>query len=157
VVLVEIEGLAINVKPMLTSSPQLEELKVDCTDASNSSQVVDRARNALAKFTAEAAVLELVGRVSPEVKINPREIHSILKRDFHDKLLLAIYDKTSVSRPLDEIAKENTVRGEFVRLMTEQLQQLTSSQDERRKLLEQAFRFGLDAFEGVMPQVDYED
>ncbi|MEQ8197313.1 MAG: DNA repair exonuclease [Clostridiaceae bacterium] len=81
----------------------------------------------------------LTGCIDEEVAINIKTLHYRLKEQFY---FLKIKDETKITLDLEEIRKENSLRGIFFRKMALKIE---IASEEERPLLEEALKLGLEA------------
>ena len=109
------------------SVTRVHDLHVDITGSANQQDVRDRVRDAL-KSLAGFARVTLSGEPSADIDIRPREFSSV---DWGlDSVLVEVGDVNSAYN-LESIREEPTVRGEFVREVSEQ----DIPEDEKRRIL----------------------
>lgn len=85
--------------------------------------------------------LVLIGRIPPDISIEPQAYANVARRCF----AFSILDKTRPDYDLVALADEDTAKGAFCRLM---MGRLEKSEGEDKELLEQALWLGLAAFDG---------
>jgi len=118
--------------------------RIDVASMSTSDQV----REAIARLAGESSPAPeivrvlLVGQAEPELDINVAGLLSATAERFR---YVEIADQTQVAFNLEEMREETTTRGAFVRLMQERIDR---AQGAEKEILENALRYGLQAFSG---------
>ena len=117
-----------------------KRVEVDCTDAISSTDIAIK----IEEHAAEAITqVRLVGQVSPEVDIDTDELTILTADKF---INLAILNETHFARDYEQIARQPTSAGEFVRELSMRME--TASDEGERRALEFAREYGLRALEG---------
>jgi DNA repair exonuclease SbcCD nuclease subunit len=118
--------------------------RIDVAGMSTSDQV----REVIARLAGESSPAPdivrvlLVGQAEPELDINVAGLLSATAERFR---YLEIADQTQAAFNLEEMREETTTRGAFVRLIQERINRVQGSE---RQMLENALRYGLQAFSG---------
>lgn len=118
--------------------------KIDISAAENNSAIAEIITNVLLekygdKYADNLYKTELTGKVDEQLKINCAEITSRLRESvFYIKLR----DKTEIKADLALLAKENTLRGKFVKIMLEK----AAAEPENAEKINRALHLGLKAF-----------
>ncbi len=118
--------------------------KIDISAAKNNLEITEIITDELnkkytEKYTENLYKIELKGQVDEHLKINCAEITSRLC----EKVFFAkVKDKTEIKVDLSLLAKENTLRGKFVKIMLEK----SAAQPEKSEQIKRALNIGLKAF-----------
>lgn len=118
---------------------------MNCQGMATQEQIGDAVRKLSEKKGYEDCLMKviLVGEISPELVIDIDAIMDRLKDDF---FFLRVEDLTRVAYDVEELKIEKSTRAEFIHRMEEKLAQLPRGEKEKRKVLERALYYGLDAF-----------
>ncbi len=124
-----------------------EEVYVDLTDMCDSASVADKIIGTLQKqfgdkYSENLYKIILSGSVDEEYRVNTNEI---LRRVSDYVFYAKIKDKTEIKINLELLAKENSFKGKFVKIM---LDKIAVAQDDDVPKLRQALFVGLKAFSG---------
>ena len=99
------------------SVTQVHNLNVDVTGSTSHQDVRDRVRDVLIGLSSGFAHVTLSGETSEDIDLRPRELSSV---DWGlDSVLVEVAD-VNIAYDLDMIREEPTVRGEFVREVSNQ-------------------------------------
>ena len=122
-----------------------EEAVVDIHDCTDNPSAADKVLSFLAESYGDAYrenlyKIILCGQVDEDYKVNKAEI---LRRISDEVFFAKIKDRTEIKLNLPLIAKENTFRGNFVKIMLEQIESCEATEKEK---LKKALFLGLKAF-----------
>jgi hypothetical protein len=88
----------------------------------------------------------LVGEIPPNMSIDTAAVES---RIVNDVFFIKVIDSTEIAVDLDEIGKEETLKGLFVRKMRDEYHAAIADKNEiRAEIIKNALGYGLKAFEG---------
>lgn len=148
---VNVEGASVQVEslPINAISYRTERLNVATVSSS------DEVREAIVRVAGKSGHTDdivrvvLEGQVEPEIDINTMSLLNVTAEHFR---YLDIVDDTVPAFNLTTMREETTTRGSFARKMLERIESATTESERGR--LENALRYGLQAFEGhdVRPQ-----
>ncbi len=118
--------------------------KIDIGAANNNSEIAQIITSVLLKkygnkYTENLYKIELEGQVDEHLKINCSEITSRLCENV---FFAKVKDKTEIKIDLSLLAKENTLRGKFVKIMLEK----SAAEPEKAEQIHRALNIGLKAF-----------
>jgi len=145
VLLLDVSKNGVSAQPVQINEVSYRQEQINVAGMTTSDQV----RAAIASLadgapqSSEIIRVELVGQAEPEIQIN---LQALLASTADRFRYLDIVDKTLLAFDVDSLREEATTRGAFVRKVEERL--ATASTDEERQKLENALRYGLQAFEG---------
>ena len=153
VVLAEVDRERARIEPLAVNARKALRVEVDCSGASNREEVMERLRGKVFSKELEGQMVELVlvGEVEPEVEADPEGMEAVLReevrREGRGPLFLRVRSRLSPRYDIEQLKKERTVRGEFVRLMLERIERAKERGDEEMsRRLWRAMLYGLDAF-----------
>lgn len=134
---IEIESLSINKYRFLTED-------IDVTGTVTRDEIKTRLEDLIKTLNEDSVFLKinLIGILSPQVDLDLALLNERLNECFEFGIVI---DRTETGIDFLSLAEEKTVRGEFVRTLLQKIE--TSNEEEKRKLRE-ALRFGILAFEG---------
>ncbi len=107
---------------------QMTDIEVALSDITHSGQVVDQVRAAVEPLTGIVRVT-LTGEIGEDVDIR---IEDLQPAGAHLDALIARVGEVSIAYDIDDLANEQTVRGEFVRAVREDQ---TLTDEERRRVI----------------------
>ncbi len=119
--------------------------KIDISSFSDSGEISSHILKTLAEeygedFSKNLYKIELIGSISPETELSLPEITSRIK----DKVyFVKLKDSTKILLDLETLSKEASLKGIFVKKMSEKINDAEESQ---KPLLEKALELGLKAF-----------
>lgn len=116
-----------NYKFIKTSAKIYKEYEIDISELESSSQILDLLQSTEVGSN-EIARAILTGKLRTPFTIDCEKLHGLVPK------FLEIKDKSDVDIDVMENINENTLEGEFVRLLTEQLEK--ASPDDRQKILD---------------------
>lgn len=146
--LVELRPQSVDIQLHRFPSRRFLSLEVDVTGCDTDAEIVERARAVLDEQQADADYVRvfLRGSLPTDLDLDAATLRNALAGTAH---VLEIHDATAPEYDLEAMAREATVRGNFVRALSARLQ--TAPEDER-DVIRRAIYYGLDAFTG-RPQV----
>ena len=147
-VVVEVERGRADPRFISTGATELREVEVDCTGATSSMEVQKRAKKALRDVPRESfLVVSFSGEIPPRGDLELDDVAVALKENGFK--LVKVRDKTVLAQEIEDIKSEESVRGEFVRMVIEEIEHAREEGNEKRKaVLEKALKLGLQAFYG---------
>lgn len=109
-------------------------------EADTVSLILETLKKKYGNYTDNLYKLSLCGNTEKAIRLNLKEIAERLSTELY---FVKLKDKSCVSENLDAIAKENSLKGIFVRKMLEKIKS-----EENKEEYEYALKIGLKAFEG---------
>lgn len=144
VLLLSVGEHRITAEPVQINEVSYRTERIDVAGMSTSDQVREAIVRVAGESPSTADIVRalLVGQAEPELDINVAGLLSATAERFR---CLEIADQTQAAFNLEEMREETTTRGAFVRLMQERIDRAQGSE---RQMLEDALRYGLQAFSG---------
>jgi len=136
---------------MKTSSRTYNEIPVVINDCRTHSEMAARVINEIRKINPDDYMNDLykvvlVGEIPPNMSIDTAAVES---RIVNDVFFIKVVDSTEIAVDLDEIGKEETLKGLFVRKMRDEYHAAIADKNEiRAEIIKKALGYGLKAFEG---------
>lgn len=134
-----------------TSSRIYREISVVVDDCRTHTEVATRVLTEIRKeypdsFSNDLYKVVLVGEIMPNLALDTMAIES---RIASDVFFAKVVDNTEIAIDLDELAKEETLKGIFVRKIRDDYKAAINDKNEQRAtMIRQALRYGIKAFEG---------
>ena len=145
VLLLNVTKSSTSAQPLQINEVSYRQEQIDIAGMTTSDQVrqaiVARAHGE--EQSRDIVRVELVGQAEPEIQVDVQALLSGTAERFR---YLDIVDKTLSAFDIDSLRDETTTRGAFVRKIEERVASATT--DEERQRLENALRYGLQAFAG---------
>jgi DNA repair exonuclease SbcCD nuclease subunit len=144
VVLARIDGASVHVELLPLPGRRFVTLRLDVSGADTQAELVQRlqAGVAAAQLQEDFLRLHLQGSLPPDLEVDVQALQEALRSLVHD---VELRDETVPEYDLAAIAREATVRGQFVRTLSARLE---AAGDGERDVVRRALYFGLDAFAG---------
>jgi len=138
---VEIENDSVRVNPVVSSSVVYAVYEIDCTSLVSAQQIVDQLRAWSAQAsTPQVARVTLSGACRPSIVAELSAIRDASADGFEHLLLL---DETTPAEDFEELARETSTLGAFIRRLNEEIRDAPDLQ--RKHMLERAREAGLAA------------
>jgi DNA repair exonuclease SbcCD nuclease subunit len=138
---VELEDDSIRVNPVVSSSVVYAVYEIDCTSLVSAQQIVDQLRAWSAQAsTPQVARVTLSGACRPSIVAELSAIRDASAGGFEHLLLL---DETTPAEDFEELARETSTLGAFIRRLNEEIRDAPDLQ--RKHMLERAREVGLAA------------
>jgi len=137
---VTMDDSGVEVERHRVASIPYKRVEVDCTDAKSSTDIALRIEEHAAQAITQVT---LTGRVSPDVDVDVDELAILTGDKFVE---LVILNRTRFARDYEQIARQPTSAGEFVRELSGRIE--TASDEKDKRMLELAMEYGLRALEG---------
>lgn len=121
--------------------------KADISELNESNEIVDFILKTLCNeygdsYKDNLYKIELIGSISPDTELYIAEIQSRLSNELY---FVKVKDNTEISVDLDELSKEVSLKGIFVKKM---LEKCALADQEQKPLYQKALQLGLRAFSG---------
>ena len=145
VLLLDVEKSSVSVQPLEINEVSYRQEQIDIVGMTTSDQVREAivARAYGEEQSRDIVRVELVGQTEPELQTDVQALLSGTAERFR---YLDIVDKSLSAFDIDSLREETTTRGAFVRKIEERV--TSARTDEERQRLENALRYGLQAFAG---------
>lgn len=125
------------------SKSRYEQISVDISGVNEKMEALDVIRSAIRRYTDDTALrLTLTGELKNAFVILPNEIGKGCEYPYY----IEITDRTYIAPDLGELEQSNTLKGIFVRRITEQMRGL-DPESEEYQTLSLALKYGLAALE----------
>jgi DNA repair exonuclease SbcCD nuclease subunit len=130
VAIVDIDGGRVSVETVSTNTLRYLERRIDCDGCASSAEVLDRVRSALEDGSPEQICLslELTGDLDPDCQLEREELVDAVGEDY---AALRIAVSTTFGYDFGELAAEQTVRGHFVRRLSQRIESASSPEEAR--------------------------
>lgn len=145
VLLLDVTKNGVSVQPLQINEVSYRQEQIDIAGMTTS-DLVREAIVALARSEEQSPDIvrvDLVGQAEVELQIDVQALLSGTAERFR---YLDIFDKTLLAFDIDSLREETTTRGAYVRKIEERI--AAATRDEERQSLENALRYGLQAFAG---------
>jgi DNA repair exonuclease SbcCD nuclease subunit len=131
VAIVEIDGGRVVVETVATNTLRYLERGIDCGGCASSAEVLERVRSALDDESPDQICLslELMGELDPQCHLEREDLLDAVGGDY---AALRIAISTTFGYDFGELAAEQTVRGHFVRRLSQRIENASSPEEERR-------------------------
>lgn len=145
VLLLEVADAGVTVEPVPVNEVSYRTVQVDLTGLGTSDAVRSRIQDACVNGGGAAEIVRVVlsGQPEQELDLDPEGLLHSCAPLFR---YLEIDNRADAPFDLDQIRNEMTTRGAFLRLMEERI---AGVGDEERTVLNEALRYGLQAFAGM--------
>lgn len=128
------------------------EIATDISACERTDEVVARIGSALNDYDGERDLVKLYLRGRPGCPVDV----SYLEGLFPDHRYLKVINETRQRFDYEALARENTLKGEFVREMLAKINSLGDGESEEEKMLNAALDLGIEALETGSISVDFE-
>lgn len=141
----EVSPEGAKIEAMQTGVKLIERIEVNCTDAKSGDEVMGRVHQTASGLPRNLLLhVVLTGEVGPEAEIDEEVLNIALRGELN---LLRVTNRTLPAHEWENLAGEQSVRGEFVRLMRQKISKCQERGDEEQAVrLQKALFYGLDAF-----------